>query len=77
MLTEDEHPEGYLLLRCLRAYLEHDMYFGLEQHTEHTLHAGRAWLLKFSNLISVRNPFTMVKLYLTMLPDMYSRISEI
>lgn len=38
------------------------MYFGLEQHTEHTLHGGRAWLLRFSNLIAVRKPPVVITL---------------
>lgn len=55
ILTEEENPQAYLLLRCIRSYLEHDMYLGLEQHTEHTLRGGRAWLLQFSSLINVSN----------------------
>lgn len=42
------------MLRCIRSYLEHDMYLAFEQHTEDTLAAGRAILPQFSKLIEVR-----------------------
>ena len=53
VLTEEDCPEGYLLLRALRCYLEHDMHVSFEQHTEHTLRSGHAWLLKFGAVIQV------------------------
>lgn len=53
VFTEDEHPTGYLLLRLIRAYLEHDMHLALEVHTETTIADGRACLQKFSRLLSV------------------------
>jgi len=41
------------LLRCLRSYLVIDMYFALEVHTEETIAAGKAEVLRFSSLIKV------------------------
>lgn len=41
------------MLRCIRAYLEHDMYISFEQHTEHTLQKGREKLEELSSLIAV------------------------
>ncbi|KAI5987075.1 hypothetical protein EDD15DRAFT_2372818 [Pisolithus albus] len=43
--------EGYLLLRCLRAYIEFDLYTALELHTAHTLAAGREALATFNVLM--------------------------
>lgn len=40
-------------MRCMRAYLEHDMHLALEVHTEQTITSGRAWLAQFSDLIDV------------------------
>ncbi|KDQ51821.1 hypothetical protein JAAARDRAFT_62330 [Jaapia argillacea MUCL 33604] len=45
--------EGYLLLQCLRSYLELDMYTALEVHTELTIKAGREEMNRFSGLIEV------------------------
>ncbi|KIP05748.1 hypothetical protein PHLGIDRAFT_73799 [Phlebiopsis gigantea 11061_1 CR5-6] len=50
VITESSSKRGYLLLRCMRAYIEHDMHLALEVHTEHTLESGRAWLQKYSEL---------------------------
>lgn len=49
--TED--PTGYLLLRCIRSYIEIDMYAALEVHTEDTIAAGEKELRKFAELIKV------------------------
>ncbi|KAI5982872.1 hypothetical protein EDD15DRAFT_2202469 [Pisolithus albus] len=43
--------EGYLLLRCLRAYIEFDLYTALELHTVHTLVAGWEALVTFNVLM--------------------------
>lgn len=53
MLTEDDNPLGYLLLRCLRSYLVVDMFAALVVLTEDTIAAGRAELRVFSGLIQV------------------------
>ncbi|KAG1898822.1 uncharacterized protein F5891DRAFT_1129283 [Suillus fuscotomentosus] len=41
ILTEDKSPLGYLLLRCVRLYLEADIYAAFEVHTTATISAGR------------------------------------
>ncbi|KIP07360.1 hypothetical protein PHLGIDRAFT_71277, partial [Phlebiopsis gigantea 11061_1 CR5-6] len=52
VLTSEASPGGYLLLQCMQAYVRHDMYLALEQHTEDTLREGRSCLLKFGKLIA-------------------------
>ncbi|KAG1877636.1 hypothetical protein DFJ58DRAFT_712346 [Suillus subalutaceus] len=42
---------GYLLLRCIRYYIELDIYALFEVHTEETIAAGRATLDTFSELM--------------------------
>ncbi|KAG2135968.1 hypothetical protein DEU56DRAFT_913061 [Suillus clintonianus] len=42
---------GYLLLRCIRYYIELDIYASFEVHTEETIAAGRATLDMFSELM--------------------------
>lgn len=44
---------GYLLLRCIRHYIDFDMYAALEVHTEDTISAGRQALSEFSMLMDV------------------------
>ncbi|PCH43343.1 hypothetical protein WOLCODRAFT_86231, partial [Wolfiporia cocos MD-104 SS10] len=51
ILTPQKHPKGYLLLQCLRSYLNLDMYLGLEVHTSETITAGEKELLTWSKLI--------------------------
>ncbi|KAG2109978.1 uncharacterized protein F5147DRAFT_745420 [Suillus discolor] len=41
ILTEDESPLGYLLLQCVRLYLEADIYTAFEVHTTATISEGR------------------------------------
>ena len=53
VLTREECKDGYLLLRCLRAYIEFDLYAAFEVHTTHTLVAGREALHIFNTLIEV------------------------
>ncbi|KIK18741.1 hypothetical protein PISMIDRAFT_14126 [Pisolithus microcarpus 441] len=43
--------EGYLLLRCLHAYIEFDLYTAFELHTMHMLAAGREALATFNTLM--------------------------
>ncbi|KAF7973288.1 hypothetical protein HWV62_15663 [Athelia sp. TMB] len=51
VLTEDACPVGYLLLRCLRAFLVFDMYAALEVHTEDTITLGREAVTNFGILM--------------------------
>jgi hypothetical protein len=44
---------GYLLLRCIRSYVELNTYAALEVHTEKTIAAGREEAKKFSSLTKV------------------------
>jgi hypothetical protein len=44
---------GHLLLRCIRHYVDLDMYAALEVHTEDTIAAGRRALSEFSMLMEV------------------------
>jgi len=53
VVTEQNCPLGYLLLRCIRLYLEIDMYAALEVHTTDTIQAGRHTLQAFSALMQV------------------------
>ncbi|KAI6157711.1 hypothetical protein BKA82DRAFT_131015 [Pisolithus tinctorius] len=51
IFPHDTEKDGYLLLRCLRAYIEFDMYTALELQTTHTLAAGREALVIFNSLM--------------------------
>ncbi|KAG1898719.1 uncharacterized protein F5891DRAFT_1129341 [Suillus fuscotomentosus] len=42
ILTEEASPLGYLLVRCVRLYLEVDMYAAFEVHTTNTISEGRS-----------------------------------
>jgi hypothetical protein len=53
VLDEDSDPHGYLLLQCLRSYLELDMYTALEVHTSETIADGRKEILKFESVMKV------------------------
>ncbi|KAG0705638.1 hypothetical protein DFH29DRAFT_980865 [Suillus ampliporus] len=48
----DESKVAYLLLRCIHAYLEVDLYVALEVQTTTTIAAGREALQKFSKLMN-------------------------
>jgi len=52
--TPDTTERGFLLLKMLRSYLELDMYASLTVHTEETLDAMEAELLRFGDLVQVR-----------------------
>lgn len=60
VLTEEKSPLGYRLLRCLRSFLVMDTYAAMEVHTEDTIAAGRAEIIRFSELIEVRRAFRYV-----------------
>ncbi|KAG1749387.1 hypothetical protein EDD22DRAFT_981848 [Suillus occidentalis] len=51
ILTEDDSPLGYLLLRCIRHFLEVDAYAALEVHTTETISAGRHAVQAFSTYL--------------------------
>jgi hypothetical protein len=53
ILTEDDCPLGYLLLRCIRLFLELDAYAALEVHTTETISAGRHAIQAFSTYLHV------------------------
>ena len=53
IITNSEHPGGYLLLKVLRSYIALDMYAALEVHTAVTIAAGRKELLRFSKALKV------------------------
>ncbi|KAL4266406.1 hypothetical protein AB1N83_001284 [Pleurotus pulmonarius] len=51
ILTKEVDEAGYVLLRCLRAYMNMRMYAGLRLHTEETISAGREAVEEFSELL--------------------------
>ncbi|KAG1738319.1 uncharacterized protein EDB91DRAFT_1237726 [Suillus paluster] len=51
VLNPEVHEQGYLLLQCIRAHLDVDMFMALKVHTMETLAAGQATLGKFSRLM--------------------------
>lgn len=53
ILTEADCPIGYLLLRCVRLYIELDMYASLEVHTAETISSGRHTHCAFSAILQV------------------------
>ena len=56
ILTPENSEEGFLLLQVVRSYVELDLYASLTMHTESTIAAGRAELLKYDGLIQVWVP---------------------
>ncbi|KIK17452.1 hypothetical protein PISMIDRAFT_15087 [Pisolithus microcarpus 441] len=50
-LLKNTEKEGYLLLRCLRVYIEFDLYTALELHTMHMIAAGWESLSTFNTLM--------------------------
>jgi hypothetical protein len=53
VLSRTHSELGYLLLRCIRCYVDLDIYAALEVHTEDTIAAGRDALSRFSTLMDV------------------------
>ncbi|KAG2104264.1 hypothetical protein BD769DRAFT_1630826 [Suillus cothurnatus] len=51
ILTPSRCKLGHLLLRCIRYYVEFDIYVSLEVHTEDTIAAGRLALQNFSEIM--------------------------
>lgn len=53
MIDAQRQPDGYVLLQCLRAYLDLNMYTGFNVHTMETIAAGEKALVVFSELMKV------------------------
>ncbi|KAG1848377.1 hypothetical protein C8R48DRAFT_750370 [Suillus tomentosus] len=53
VLLESKSKIGYLLLRCIHYYLELNIYASFKVHTKETIVAGRATLVKFSELMDI------------------------
>ncbi|KAG1747038.1 uncharacterized protein EDB91DRAFT_1235854 [Suillus paluster] len=51
VFDRDMDLEAYLLLRCIRSYVEFNMYASLEVHTEDTINNGREALSKLTGLM--------------------------
>ncbi|KAG1839402.1 hypothetical protein DFJ58DRAFT_845711 [Suillus subalutaceus] len=51
ILTEQDSPLGYLLLRCIHLYLEIDIYAAFEVHTTNTINEGRSAVQAFTALM--------------------------
>ncbi|KAG1900690.1 uncharacterized protein F5891DRAFT_980264 [Suillus fuscotomentosus] len=51
VFDHDTDPEAYLLLCCIRNYVEFNMYASLEVHTEDTIKNGREALSKLTELM--------------------------
>jgi hypothetical protein len=53
VLTEKDSPLGYLLLRCIRAYLDVTMWQSFEVHTEDTISDGEEAVQNLGEMIKV------------------------
>lgn len=53
IVTEDKCPLGYHLLRCIRLFIEVDMYAALKVHTTDTICAGQHAVKGFSTYLQV------------------------
>ena len=53
VLTQANCPNGFLLLKLLRSYLELDMYASLTVHTDVTLKLGKEEFLRFDETLRV------------------------
>ncbi|KAF9494958.1 hypothetical protein BDN71DRAFT_1496133 [Pleurotus eryngii] len=51
ILTKDADPLGYLLLKCLRAYIDLRLYAGMEVHTSETIAAGEQLVIELGELL--------------------------
>lgn len=63
MLTEDESPIGYLVLRCVRAYLDAVMWETLEVHTQKTIESGRKAVERLGAILMVWSFIAFTLLY--------------
>ena len=53
VLTQANCPNGFLLLKLLRSYVELDMYASLTVHTDVTLKLGKEEFLCFNEILRV------------------------
>jgi hypothetical protein len=53
VIDRASHALPYLLLRCIRQYVNVDMYAALEVHTSETIAAGREAVKEFTQLLDV------------------------
>ncbi|KAG1821702.1 uncharacterized protein BJ212DRAFT_1297041 [Suillus subaureus] len=74
ILTEQDLPLGYLLLRCIHLYLEMDMYAVIEVHMANTIHEGRHTVQAFAALMKqyitqmaedIKKNWNFLKLHMT------------
>ncbi|KAF4599037.1 hypothetical protein EYR40_006126 [Pleurotus pulmonarius] len=72
ILTKNVDKTGYLLLRCLRAYINMRMYAGMQVHTDATIAAGRLAVQAFSALIKNWN-FPKNHLYVHLFDDIVAK----
>lgn len=72
ILTSSHCKLGHLLLRCVRYYVELDIYTSLEVHTEDTIAAGKLALQKFSEIMGVSHCF-FSQMSLTMIARHFTR----
>ncbi|KAF9491816.1 hypothetical protein BDN71DRAFT_1578512 [Pleurotus eryngii] len=72
ILTKNVDATGYLLLRCLRAYINMRMYAGMQVHTNDTIAAGRLAVEAFSALIKNWN-FPKNHLYVHLFDDIIAK----
>ncbi|KAG1738384.1 uncharacterized protein EDB91DRAFT_1237752 [Suillus paluster] len=64
ILTEQDCPLGYLLLRCVRLYLELDMYASLEVYMAETISSGRHTHHMFSAILHNGKNWNYPKLHM-------------
>jgi hypothetical protein len=60
ILTQNNCPDGFLLLKLLCSYLELDMYASLTVHTDVTIELGKAEFLRFDEVLQVSAWITVV-----------------
>ncbi|KAF4583960.1 hypothetical protein EYR40_002458 [Pleurotus pulmonarius] len=72
ILTKNVDATGYLLLRCLRAYINMRMYAGMQVHTNDTIAAGRLAVEAFSVLMKNWN-FPKNHLYVHLFDDIVAK----
>ena len=56
VINSNKHPDGYVLLQCLHAYLNLNMYTGFDVHTMETIVAGKNALEVFAEIMKVYFP---------------------
>jgi hypothetical protein len=72
VINTQQHPDGYALLKCLRAYLNLTMYARFNVHTMETIAAGEKALKVFSASIKVCCVifyYILIELIIILFPD--------